>query len=1815
MEHISLYIKKVIRVLLSVHEKELKEACSGHCMKITGLALEDLKYLHAEVVKIVPQLKVLIVGEDTNGDDRFVTATKLIEYRNQNAQPLLILIPLESRTAAEDSYGNTTFKEISLNGIEKALLKNLIESLPASIKFTVVNEIFGFLDSNGISDAQKVSYLIDLEGNNISDKSVGNSIYHLGLIPDSSLLDNPKLIRMRLGKNIDSLRKLANHAIPVSDRISSLALQRGSLQSDIAAMLKAERSVKTTAGIAAVINEKYHNLNFNRWVFPDLQFKSIKLVVNKLFRSASLEESNGKFIYHSNGKKGNLKLRVTTSPSPKEIAELKYFKVLLMAPNGEGSGEVIHELKKQPKTATNQPPRVTTVVLDPNIIEEGIYFIRVVAEDETGTILNDDDDFKDREIQDAWEKEQSLKGENASKDDFAYKFTSDSDDFDFVVEDEVEDTAGSNRNDIRKDKVNTVLQAFMNYNIGLLKKNESGSFIPIPDEDSNVWVDDNDKNKVSTYHVKFDSFNNYQINVPSKIRQIENTILEWSGVLARHTFVLDKNSTDGLPIVNSVELPIKKHFPIHLQELRKNLFEKIKNSNEAGNGIFETFDFYNHIKLIKQYVDEFSAWLSSLRSKITTEEISGESVNQVILDAQAIDTVTILATLPNNDPLEFKLISPLHPLMLSWFVNFYDLFKSWYDKSTNDRNHVPEWIKDLEELLFERLTPSSVPLVLRSEINLKEFHHVGSLMYGWALYLEPETRDSSIKVTSSSEQVKSHIRDLMHIKSHQVWENDVNSKIIIRHLKHYIAQHPYVDKVIINIFNAGDAAVFANAFIELENDREFQNITYVVRLFKGQENLEKPGFAFEQLLNPVNNISEAAEAFSQQAVNRLHPKLRYSVNGIQEYFVEPEKFTSHLSFLLNPFPLKTELVKSSDTVPPLFVNDLVLEKTTSIAGVGSGISWRRFIPVANSPVSASCILLNCIQNFTAASLSTKLETKSVPATVLELRDKDYVLLSNLHDHSDWVITIDHNIGPDVFDTPSSEGDKQVPCLLDYVPGGDAFGVSSYLTTRPTSEVYGLLAPHFDEYNLLLSEKDQKKKILTVLEDLRAVSSSIVLQLNSTSNKSFEVIGTAFTKRLLEKKGVLENGFIVPIDLHQELFRDLPSESQSRADTLVVHIHPESNEIELTIVEIKCRKSLNDQQLIELKDKICDQIDNTVEALRYHFDRSYNPSIDRLDRDIKTFDLKGLLSFYLEKSLRYNYMNQEVYVSSKAFLDNIRSDVDLCFNKMGVIYNFSAAKKHVKEVGLNEVTFFILGQGLIGQILDEHSDLNTIRLETEEFSQEFKAAISRRVRSLPKSTEEIKPQPIDKPKPIIDTPNTPLSSLIKATETVSPQPVIVEAPTQEKQPITSVNPAYEVGATVLSEPREGSDPSPSVGDFTPPAFDIIIGKTSDSPQYGLLGKTVHGKKVALDLSETSTVSLFGVQGGGKSYTIGSLTEMAIKQFSNVNQLPSPLAGVIFHFSESMDYEPEFTSMVYSNNKKFEMDKLSQEFGAKPDKLEDVVILTPKDKVDERRIDYPSIDVFPIAFNSKELSVQDWLFLLGATGNDSTYVKQLKAIMKEKRKCLTLENIQHSVEDSLLLSNSQKQLAKQRLSFAEEYIDDSFTLRDVLKPGRLVLVDLRDEFIEKDEALGIFVIMLNVFSAVTESNGKSFNKFIVFDEAHKYMDDKDLTASIVTAIREMRHKGVSIVIASQDPLSLPNDIIALSTSVILHKFNSPLWLKHIKKSITQLESLTSNDLSSLNPGECFLWATKSNNKSITQQPVKLFTRPRVTLHGGSTKKAHE
>jgi len=117
----------------------------------------------------------------------------------------------------------------------------------------------------------------------------------------------------------------------------------------------------------------------------------------------------------------------------------------------------------------------------------------------------------------------------------------------------------------------------------------------------------------------------------------------------------------------------------------------------------------------------------------------------------------------------------------------------------------------------------------------------------------------------------------------------------------------------------------------------------------------------------------------------------------------------------------------------------------------------------------------------------------------------------------------------------------------------------------------------------------------------------------------------------------------------------------------------------------------------------------------------------------------------------------------------------------------------------------------------------------------------------------------------------------------------------------------------------------------------------------------------------------------------------------------------------------------------------------------------------------------------------------------------------------------------------------------------------------------------------------------------------------VDDLNACARRLRVVREMRHKGTSVLVASQDPPSLPVALMELSSQIVLHRFNSPAWLKHIQKANAALASLSPEQLARLPSGEAYLWSAKASDPAFTREAVRIQCRPRATLHGGGTRTA--
>ena len=1786
MENIkTLYYERFIQHIVECYSPKLKAAKPGHCMKITGLAMKELRVLLPLLRPLNGNMAVFILSETEKGDE-YIHATKLIELRNDPQKSVLILVPSNSRTSAEDSYGDATFQNLSVAELQDTFLLRLIHEMPDEKQFLWMQMTDLFKEIKP-SRTSVINYLLYLEMKEFADEAWGNGLYLFGMLPDRDLVKNTMTIRRRFMLNKEKVSSvMADFSVTAADRVASLPLVRNTIQKNLMQFLTNTDNIEDALSLFETIHDFHPEFNYAGLPLIDkgIENKPVKVMVDivpgkdpkkELVRDA---ETGNLILGIPQDKKGKVSFTITTDPSPKDYPDIFSFEIALV--NIDDFSEV--GIVKKAKVGTNKrASRKLSLNIAHGMFEEGGYMLRVRALDENGIVLDSLQEFKEESIQAAWldakEQNPNLQMEQYRLEQHV-AYCNESENFTISDNDFVEDGTVDKRG-----KVNSLTQAIIHYRSTHLAKNEE---LDLPEDgvNRNSWIEGTLNN---TYQFDFGAAYAYQIQLPKKLIQLETTFLKQDSRFGHVEALLSGNPTDTKlldPTDTAKQSPLfveasGLNIPEELSSLRQELFTNIRESADNDAGLVCTTDFIANMGLIKNYLSQYDLWLRDLCEKELDEEL--------IVTLQNLDTVLLTVEMPDGTNVRIKLITPLHPLRLAWMVNLYELYQDWEEKTLAHPKYRKAWYRKLDKLFLGLLPMEVAPLIL-SENSLKEaYQYIGEITFGWGAYAQPTFGQESF--ASGYRQLKSYTAMLLNVTRDKRIDGDVSKELVVRHLLNYGLSHPYTDKLVINLFNAGDAAVFAQALIEMEKIGLGLDLTYEIRLFS-DNNMLQSGDAFKDLLDPDAVSAPEAEVFSQASANRLFPKLRFSLNKVSDFIDNHDKYQAHLSFLVNPFAVNTELVRPDELSRSFYLNGTICRNVVNSSKEGKSFVWNRYFSnkTLPNPVSESAnlevSLFARLQEVTGKLLSSTHE-ESVPATTLRLKENDMMLLSFVHDCSDWVVTFDKNMGPEFYDLPCL-GENDIPYLLDYVPGVEATGVSSYLTTKPTSEIGALMIPLFKEYGINLENYENFRQIL---EDVRSVSSSLIMQVNATSRKGFEVIGTTLCKRFLEKKGITKESFLIPIDLHKELFADLDNENKERADNLVVKIDPAKKEILFTVVEIKCRNAHYNAD--DLHTKIVKQIENTIFALRSHFEMAADGQ-DRLDRELKVLELKSFLEFYIRRAMRYGQLEPLFAHEYLVFLSKLAEGYSIRFKQLGVVFDFTQMERQ-KKTYIGDAVIYTMGEPVIGEILNAEGTLNTQVLEAmdKEFISYFEPTCC------PINTSD------DNEGAVISV-HEPVESEQEVVDNEDVMPMISDEQ-QDEQPSVSFD-TSNVNGSANNIEYDIVDPN-----YQEPKCDVIIGKNGDSPQYGILGKmTSNGRVIGMDLNECNTISLFGVQGAGKSYTIGSITEMVLRQFSKVNKLPAPMASVIFHYSDSMDYAPEFTSMVYSNDEVGQLAKLKAEYGAEPGNINDVILLAPESQVEARKAEYPDIDVHTIGFDSSELSVKDWMFLLGAMGNDSTYIKELKQIMKSCRHDMSLVNIRNGVANSDHMSSSQRSLAEQKLEFAEEYITDGNKLQQYLKPGRLIIVDLRDEFIEKDEALGLFVVMLNIFSSVMKVEGHAFNKFIVFDEAHKYMNNKELVGSITTAIREMRHKGVSIMIASQDPMSLPTEIIELSSIVVMHRFSSPAWVKHVQKAITPLQTLTATEMATLGSGEAYLWANKATDKAITQRPIKISIRPRVTKHGGDT-----
>jgi len=1783
----------------------------GHCMRVTDLDDDVMESACKELRRTRPDGNIFILGShDQEGMPFRVTSTKLVELRNPDAngelrQPLLVFIPTSLRTSAEDSFGVATFEELTFTGIYEDLIDSLIDRLPATL-VGHVRDLFGILSEEEwlfADDVSRVRYLLTALENGIDGETLGASLYELTLIPDFKLFADTGMVNSKIRRNLGSVRNLMTSHKSVRGRIADLGLSDKTLEARLSTYFEKYDIQEPEAWTPPIaIDKSWWSISFDKWAFQEeLSLDKILLEVLETDLPVVQEDETDdqlsgligqQVLVPNDRRKMNIVFEV--NPHPGKVSGLDHFTVQIVSQNDGPVGK-----SKKVKAWTPNRLQCTTNLAKLNKIEfeEGWHFIRILPWTADGDPIPLESDSGSESAKRSYESEPFyvLPGGN--------------------IEEEPPQRAIPIEQSLEHARFRLQLTA-----LGDERDPEEIAISGV------AWAEGGRSKKVSRQEIllaKFGREGAVQIPLSRMLKTIEQRILAEPKHPSGWRMQINLDTAEP-PLEVGLTLPSSAAMASFLAA-RKELFATVR--KDTAELIMQGLSFRDTETECLAYADAYLDLVRNLiRQAETTSGAERQQHLQALRNVLAVDSIHVILTDFRGRHREAVLVSPTHPLRALWLSSWVALGKDWIEKiKAGGKDYIPH----VRSALLDGLVPSSYPVGVPVEDG-RIFTPVDNLNAFWALYA-PITEENP-------RGLMAEICSALGLAEPSAAGADISGKVIADKIERYISQHPYVRELSLNVFNPGAGSVIADALLSLQQKREHADLRYDIRLFTSDPDSPVLGEALESMVRPGATVNEAADAFATSTGSHLFSKLNLAKHAFSEFHASAKEFPAHISVLLDVFAAEElSIAEKPMGITPL--HGLIQDFDTEFVDDDSGTFWNKRPIVGrflNSDSHAACfdLLSNLSRHLcfaTSAVAASGASFKSVPVVTLSLDVAQRELIYEVHQISDWVFTIDRNMGIEFFD---HGGRKNRPdYLIDYVPGASSQATHNLIiSSRSNDELEAMLKPVLLGHGL---SADGEQSI-QILANLRSLSGQLALKLISAPTQQAEALGLALARLYLEYQGALSNQVIVPLDAHTDLYRSSgefddinDAISLQRTDLGLFDLNLNTRTITCNLVEVKCYSQVGDFAAFnQLKERISAQINQSERILQRHFDPALKKP-DRPDRLLKSRELAQILRFYLERSLRYGIFDETAAQEARGLLKLIEHGYSLQFRRCALIFDFDKAGTEApdNEVGIE---FHRIGKDLIHALLENCRRPVSVEIEEESaahlLSEQFIPNVPKletaafiapkRARSTSWTVDEIWD---DEPKaPII-------MSTPPAAEEV-PVPAHDEAE-NEVEPVDQTLPPsissegrmrVEQTASVAAIPETPVEPEPEVlvqqvSESTPQtevSYDVMLGVNGDSPQYGLLGE-VSGRKIALDLNHTHTISLFGVQGGGKSYTLGTVIEMASMPLPHINVLPSPLATVIFHYSPTQDYAPEFTSMINANSVDEEICILRERYKANPDALKDVLILTPANKVKDRRAEYPDIEVKPIAFSASELKAAHWKFLMGAIGSQSMYMRQINLIMRGLRDNLKLDALRAGIDNSGL-SDHLKELAQTRLLFASEYIDDNQRLQELIRPGRLIIVDLRDEYIEKDEALGLFVVMLQIFSEAT-CQGSAFNKLVVFDEAHKYIENDDLVFGLVEVVREMRHKGTSIMVASQDPPSVPVSLIELSSQIIMHKFNSPAWLKHIQKANSALGELTSDKMSHLGTGEAYVWSSKASDDSFTRGALKIKCRPRITRHGGGTKTA--
>ena len=384
-------------------------------------------------------------------------------------------------------------------------------------------------------------------------------------------------------------------------------------------------------------------------------------------------------------------------------------------------------------------------------------------------------------------------------------------------------------------------------------------------------------------------------------------------------------------------------------------------------------------------------------------------------------------------------------------------------------------------------------------------------------------------------------------------------------------------------------------------------------------------------------------------------------------------------------------------------------------------------------------------------------------------------------------------------------------------------------------------------------------------------------------------------------------------------------------------------------------------------------------------------------------------------------------------------------------------------------------------------------------------------------------------------------------------------------------------------------------------------------YGGLGRVLEqhnndlvesppGNIVFMNTNTPSTTIICGVQGSGKSHSVGVIVENSLISMRELGSLPEPLSVTVFHLSAAQGgmHLPCESAFIQKSA-----------LGVTDLEVPVYVLVSPSNLVNMREsYAKTGATVRPFYLSTKDLNCSRMLSLMHVEEGDKIplYMEVVQQILRSmgsdafdyrvfKREIDAKKMKEFSQQQRMPLDLRFQLLEAMLLECQKVKAKTTDSVKEYFKPGRVTIIDLTDPFINASAAAALFDIALSLYLEAKIATGK----LLVLDEAHKvniidtgflltfqYLTNKvsdPFVNSMFSVIRQQRHLGIRTIVSTQEPTVVPEDMIGLCSTVICHRFSSPLWWKHLKRLVPLDDESSKVDwfdrISRLKTGECIVF----------------------------------